>query len=415
MCSTLNIMTTLIDRPAGLAALRRWRDKPVIKVVTGVRRCGKSTLLELFQAELAADGVTLDQIIALNLEDFDLAHLADAAALHAHITERLVDGRMNYVFVDEVHLAAEFERALDSLHLRADVDLYVTGSNAQMLSGELATRLSGRYVEIELQPLSLAEFAAARTGRAEATEDRSPSGLYGNYLRFGGLPLVQELMPDVRAARDYLDGVVSTVLLKDVAVRQSVSNAAMLRDVTAFFFQNVGNLTSLRRVSNALMAASRRPSPNTVESYLTGLVDAYLLYPVERWDVKGLRRLDGPAKYYCVDPGLRASLVGYTGGDAGHVLENIVFLELHRRHGRVRVGQTRGGEIDFIVGEGADLAYYQVAASVHDPTTLARELAPLEAVRDHHPKRLLTLDPEPPTSHGGIIQASVVEWLLETP
>jgi predicted AAA+ superfamily ATPase len=409
----LNVVNELIDRPASLAALRRWRERPVIKVVTGVRRCGKSTLLELFQQELIAGGVAPDHIVSLNLEDFALAHLGEASALHQYITARLAPSGTTYVFIDEVQLVDQFERVVNSLQLRPQADLYVTGSNARMLSGELATLLSGRYVEIELQPLSLAEFAQARRDRAGAAEDLSPAGLYASYLRFGGFPLVQDLIPDLRASQDYLDGIVSTVLLKDVAVRQNVSSAAMLRDVTGFLFQNVGNLTSLRRVSDSLRSAGRSPSPNTVESYLTGLIDAYLLYPVERWDVKGLRRLSGPAKYYCVDPALRASLVGNTGGDIGHVLENLVFLELHRRHGRVRIGHSSGGEIDFLAGEGVDLAYYQVAASVHDPATLARELGPLQAVRDHRPKFLLTLDPEPPATHDGIVQRPVVEWLLE--
>jgi predicted AAA+ superfamily ATPase len=396
----------LIRRDSGLTALRRWRDQPVIKVVTGVRRCGKSTLLELFRRDLRADGVRDDQIVSLNLESLDDAALAsDFRALHDHVVARAAAEGTTYVFIDEVQVVEDFEKAIDSLHLRPGIDLYVTGSNAMMLSGELATRLSGRYVEVPMTPLSFAEYVV---GRGSGTElDR----LYQDFSRWGSFPFVTRLIPDADAVADYLEGILSTVLVKDVMVRQKVANALMLRDVVTFLMGNVGSPTSLRRVANTLASAGRRPSPNTVENYLTGLVDAYVMYPLYAYDVKGLRRLDTPAKYYAVDPGLRAAVVGHRGGDVGHVLENVVFLELRRRHKNLWSGRSGDGEIDFVVQEGAQLTYYQVAATVRDSATLARELAPLQAIRDHHPKYLLTLDQDPPTSHDGIQQRNALDWL----
>jgi predicted AAA+ superfamily ATPase len=401
-------MAVTVDRPNGLAMLRRWRDRPVIKVVTGVRRCGKSTLLDLFRTELIAGGVPEANTAKLSLEDVDNAELAaDHRLLHQWVVSRLAESGTTYVFLDEIQLVDGFEKAVNSLLLRSNVDLYLTGSNASLLSGELATLLAGRYVELPLLPLSFAEFV---DGRRHAP-DSSITALYAEYVRFGEFPFVVNLLPDSAAVRDYLQGLLNTVLLKDVVARKGVSNVAALEDVIRFLMHNIGALTSLRRVSAGLDASGRRPSATTVDSYLDALTKAYLFYPVRRWDLKGLRFLAGPEKYYSVDPGLRAALLGFSGGDTGHVLENVVFLELLRRSLSVRTGAA-GGEIYFVVGEGAETAYYQVAETVRDPSTLQRELAPLADLRDHHPKYLLTLDQAPPVSHNGITQLFCLDWLL---
>ncbi|MDR3359718.1 MAG: ATP-binding protein [Bifidobacteriaceae bacterium] len=404
-------MSLLVDRPLPLAALRRWRDKPIIKVVTGVRRCGKSTLLELFRDELTRTGVAPDQIVHFNLEDLEVQDLAtDHRALHRAVLDRRHPTAKTYVFLDEPQTTPEFELAVDSLHLRPELDLYLTGSNAQMLSGDLATRLAGRHVEIQLTPLSFAEFS---TGwRQRGFKDAEASKIYSEFTRWGSFPFALTLAPDTTAIDDYLDGLVNTILLKDVAVRQRVANAALLRDVVAFLLSNVGSATSLRRVANALTSAGRGPSPNTIESYLSGLVSAYLMYPLEPRDLAGLRHLDAPKKYYAVDPGLRAAVIGRRRPDTGHMLENTVFLELLRRHRHVWSARAGGGEIDFVAAAGDQLIYIQVAATVRDEATLARELAPLAAVPDHHPKLLLTLDEDPPTSHRGIRQLNALDWLL---
>ena len=414
MTNRLDSMEHYIARDAELARLRQWRDKDVFKVVTGVRRCGKSTLLAMFANELAADGVPPDRIVRLNLEDFALAHLlGDPRAFHDHVASLLATSGRSYLFIDEVQLADSFETVVNSLALRFDVDVYLTGSNARMLSSELATRLSGRYTELHLLPLSFGEFAAARLAAGIGGEDLSYPGMYASYLRNGGFPLVQQLIPNPKAAFDYLHGILNTVLVKDVSIRQKVSDAGLLIDVASYLFDNIGNLTSRRRIADTLKSG-RHPSPGTVDSYLDGLVDAFLLYPARRWDVKGLRYLVGPDKYYAVDPGLRNAMVGYSGDDTGHLLENVVYLELRRRHADVRVGASPGGEVDFVVVEGGDSTYYQIAQTVRSADALSRELRPLQAIKDHYPKVLLTADPEPPISHDGVRQLYVLDWLRGT-
>lgn len=412
MFDTLDTMNRLVSREVDLARLRQWRDKAVVKVVTGVRRCGKSTLLAMFADELREQGVPPRQIVSLNMEDLGLAHLLhDISGFHDHLLAQLPSGGRSYLFIDEVQLADSFEAAINSILLQRDVDIYVTGSNAQMLSSDLATRLSGRYVEIHLLPLSFGQFADARRLAGVAGEDLSYPGLYASFVANGGFPFVQELVGNTDAVRDYLDGVINTVLIKDVAVRQKVANVALLADVAAYVFHNVGNLTSLRRIAGAAVSRGRGPSASTVDSYVKGLVDAFLVYPVRRWDIKGLRFLDGPDKYYAVDTGLRNAMVGYHGGDVGHLLENVVYLELRRRYTDVRVGALPSGEIDFVVQQGTDVSYFQVAQTVREPATLARELTPLAAIKDHYSKTLLTMDAEPPISHNGIRQIYILDWL----
>jgi predicted AAA+ superfamily ATPase len=405
-------MGSTIPRDDDLARLRRWRDTDLFKVVTGVRRCGKSTLLDAFAKELASQGVPAERIVTLTTEDLGLAPVwASAQAFHDHVAGLLPPEGRSYLFVDEIQLVDSFEVALNSLALRFDLDIYVTESNAQMLSSNLATRLSGRYVEIHLLPLSFSQFANARQQAELPGEDLSYPGLFASYLRHGGFPLVQQFIASPDTVNDYLEGVVTTVLIKDVSTRQRVANVRLLADVTRYLMHNGGNLTSLRRIADTLGSLGRKPSPSTIDSYLQGLTDAFLLYPVPRWDVRGLRFLEGPQTYYAVDTGLRNQVTGYTGQDTGHLLENLVFLQLRRQYSQVCTGASSGGEIDFVVQQGADVTYYQVAATVRPAETLARELAPLQAVRDHHPKVLLTLDPEPPISHNGIQQWYVVDWL----
>lgn len=401
-----------IVREEDLIRLRRWKDRDIIKVVTGVRRCGKSTLLKMFADELRTQAVPDDTIVELNMEDMALAHLLhDSRAFHDHVAKLLPASAHSYLFVDEVQLVDSFETSINSLALGFDVDIYLTGSNAQMLSSDLATRLSGRYVEIHLLGLSFSEFATARRQLGETGEDLSYPGLFASFVRHGGFPFIQQLIGDPEVVTDYLEGIVNTVLIKDVSVRQKVGNVSLLADVTSYLLHNVGNLTSLRRVADSLTSAGRKPSPSTVDTYLDGLVDAFLLYPLRRWDTKGLKFLTGPEKYYAVDTGLRNAVTGYSGSDSGHLLENIVFLQLRRHHSQVWVGSSPEGEIDFVVSDGADLTYYQVAQTVRDPATLARELAPLQSIKDHHPKALLTMDAEPPIQHNGIRQLYALDWL----
>ncbi|MDR0989844.1 MAG: ATP-binding protein [Propionibacteriaceae bacterium] len=399
-------MDTLIDRPSYLSWLRRWRDHDLIKVVTGVRRCGKSTLFQIFQNELRASGVPDDHIVNINLEDPTTAAITtDYLTFYQHVIDQLPPQGMTYVFVDEVQRLPEFEKAADGLHLRPQVDLYLTGSNANLLSSDLATLLSGRYVELDLLPLSFAEFVSAHpTNLAKAD-------LFQRYLDSGGFPYVTRLGDDTTAISEYLTGLINTILIKDVAIRQKISNASRLSRIVDYMADNIGNLTTLKKISDTLTSLGQKVSQPTVENYLRGLEDAYLLYPGPRFDIRGKRRLEVNQKYYLVDTGLRRALLGRSSPDTGRVLENVVFLQLLRQAKSLYVGKLGSAEVDFVVEYADRTEYVQVCQTVTAPETLARELAPLQAIPDYYPRTLLTLDPGTFT-HAGINQFNIVDWLL---
>lgn len=399
----------MIDRPHYLEQLWRWKDRDVIKVVTGVRRCGKSTLLRLFADELRSSGVSEDQIITINLEQLENEHLLDYHALHHEVLAQLSPQGKNYVFIDEVQNVPDFQKAVDSLYTRENIDLYLTGSNALLLGGTLATLLSGRYIEVPMQPLSFSEYLSAQASASGTTLQRQ----YSRYIENGGFPATADFAEDSLSLHDYLQGILNTILLKDVAQRLNVANTLALDALSTFMFDNIGNLTSIKRISDSLSAQGVKTSPNTVAEYLSGLASSYIFYPVKRYDVRGKRLLKLQEKYYAVDMGMRRMVLGNQIRDTGRILENVVFLELLRREGTVRIGKVGEMEIDFVT-EGPDgVKYYQVSESVIDPLTLKRELAPLQALSDNHPKFLLTLDDSEPVSHEGIRQVYVLDWLLQ--
>ncbi|MDR1237293.1 MAG: ATP-binding protein [Propionibacteriaceae bacterium] len=400
----------LIPRPGPLRWLQDWRDRDVIKVVTGVRRCGKSTILSMFRENLLASGVDPARIVSLNLEN--PAHaplLADYRAFYEQVKAQLAPDGTTYVFIDEIQNADQFERVVDGLFILPEVDLYLTGSSSRLLSGSMATMLTGRYVELRLLPLSFAEYVAAQS---DGQHDPPLRDLFDSYQRRGSFPFVTTLTDDDQV-RQYLEGILSTILLNDVAVSQRVSNVAQLRSVTEFIFANVGNLTSTKRISDAMTSAGRSISRPTVDSYLTGLADSFLILPARRWDIRGKRLLESGEKHYLVDPGMRRAILGAKPADAGHLLENIVYLELLRRPGKVFVGKIGPGEVDFVVEDATGTTYYQVAQDVTDPATLERELASLRAIPGYEQRILLTLDREPPQSYDGIRRLSVLDWLID--
>lgn len=399
-------MENPVPRPSYVEHLRQWRDRDVIKVVTGVRRCGKSTVLELFQNELLRSGVAAEQIVALDFEDPDTPDFGSWREVWKWIKPRLANGRTTYVFLDEVQRVPEFEKLVDGLHARRGIDVYVTGSNAYMLSGELATHLSGRYVEIPMQPLSFREWCNAVGATGDWTRR------YAEYLRFGSFPYVLSLDRDVRLVGDYLDGIYNTVLVKDVLRRKKLSDAALVDRIARFLFDNIGNPTSLRNVANALSAGGLKTNGNTVEGYVEALCDAFLFRKAERYDIRGKEILSGGCKYYAADIGLRYRLSGSREGDSGRILENVVFLELLRRWPNVLVGRQDGREVDFVTRNGDRLHYWQVAETVRDAATREREYAPLLAIRDHHPKTLLTLDEDLPSDRDGIRRINALDFLL---
>ena len=395
----------MINRPTYIEKLEKFRGKRLVKVLTGIRRCGKSTLLELFREKLARGGVRASQFITYNFEDAALRDMMEWGRLHDAIVARLKPGRMNYIFLDEVQLVPGFERMVDSLYIRKDTDIYITGSNAYMLSGELATLLSGRYVEIHVQPLSFAEFVSAQP---------SPDNLarcYRDYVQFGSFPYVQELGRDAGLVRDYLSGIYNTVLMKDVILRRKSVESAVLERVIRFMFDNIGGLVSIKKISDTLTSDGAKTSSHTVEGYLSALTDCYLLRQANRFDIAGRQYLKTGSKYYLADIGLRTFLLGHRPADTGRILENIVYLDLLRRGWQVFVGKSGANEVDFVAQNGGETAYFQVAASVRDEATLRREVRSLEAIRDNHPKLILTLDDDPPSTHNGIRFINALDFL----
>lgn len=404
----------MIKRNTYLSILNGYKNTRLIKVLTGIRRCGKSMLLEAFQEELLEQGIQSGQIHAINFEDMDFSRLCTAEALHAYITGRLLPDRMNYVFLDEVQNVSEFQKAIDSLFIRKNVDLYITGSNAWLLSGELATLLSGRYVEIHVLPLSFSEYLAFTGPKNNpAYGNQEPVRAFARYLQFSSFPFTCELKQDTAMIREYLGGIYNTVILKDVVARKHVADVMMLEDVIRFMFDNIGNLFSTKKISDTMTSAGRKISTHTVETYLSALTDSFILYRCSRFDIKGRQYLKTGDKYYLVDIGLRWYLFGNKGIDRGFILENIVYLELRRRGYAVYVGKAGSTEIDFAALKGDECRYYQVSLTVRDAATLERELLPLRQQKDHFAKVLLTLDEDPPASYDGIQQINVIDWLLQ--
>lgn len=398
----------MIIRETYLNKLNKYRDKKLIKVITGIRRSGKSTLMSLYQQQLMKSGVDANQIISINFEDYDNYDLLESKTLYAYLKEKLIDSSKKfYVFLDEIQQVESFERIMDSLYIRDNVDLYVTGSNAKLLSGELSTLLSGRYVEIMVLPLSFKEYVSA------FDQPINHKALYNKYIQFGSLPYVIDLDDDEDVIKGYLRGVFSTVVLKDIVARKKITDVMMLESVIRFLFDAVGSIISIKKISDSLTSAGRKISSHTVESYISGLVESYVLYPVKRYDVKGKQHLKTLEKYYIADLGLRYLQLGNRGVDLGHLLENVVYFELLRRGYDVYIGKVDAYEIDFIAVSQTETLYYQVALTVKDKETLERELRPLRAVSDHFPKCILTLDDEMEINYDGIRIINAIDFLLD--
>jgi len=396
----------MIERNEYMDQLKRWREKDVIKVVTGIRRCGKSTLLSMFREELKKDGIPEENMISLNLESVEGLDITDYHELLSYFTSRLRPSGMNYIFIDEVQQAEHFERAVDALYIQENCDVYITGSNSKLLSGELATLLSGRYIEIRMQPLSFAEFATAHRGI-------SPERLYPMYLTDSSFPYAS-LLSDSHDIQQYLSGIYDTVILKDITGRGKSFNPALLKKLTRFLFDNIGNPCSAKKIADTLTARGTKTSSPTVENYLNVMQDTFLFYRADRYDVKGKEYLKTGGKYYAADLGLRRTVLGTKPVDAGHILENIVYLELLRRYEEVFIGKAGNKEIDFVAMKNGEPTYYQVAYTLAgNDQTLERELAPFREVKDYYPRILLTMDLQPPVSHDGIRQEYVLDWLLK--
>lgn len=397
----------MIQRKEYLNQLISGREKQIIKVVTGVRRCGKSTLFTLYTDYLKSTGVSEEQIVSINLEDVEHEKLLNYKALYDYVKERLCEDRYTYVFIDEVQNCKSFEKAVNSLFIKPNVDVYITGSNAYMLSGELATLLSGRYITVDMLPLSFKEYCESSSSAGKTIREN-----FNDYLRFGSFPYVAIIERSDTVVIPYLDGIYSTILLKDVAKREGITDVSLLENIIKFVAASVGSPISTKKISDTINSSGRRISVNTVEHYLRALTDSYIFYKVERYDIKGRQHLKTLGKYYLVDSGIRNLLLSTSSSDLGHMIENVVYLELLRRGSKVNIGKLYEKEVDFIASDMNGKTYYQVSASVLDESTLNRELEPLRKIADNYPKILLTLDDiGVGRNFAGIRHLNLLDWL----
>ena len=408
-----------IDRKEYLDFLVKSKDRQIIKVVSGVRRCGKSTLFEIYKDFLLENGVAKNQIISINFEDMDYEELTDYKKLYEYIKSKMIENKRNYIFLDEIQHVDKFEKVVDSLFIKENTDLYITGSNAYFMSSELATLLSGRYIELKMLPLSFKEYYQAKLEyeKLEQKENRISKTLiqyYNEYIVNSSFPYTLQLDSDLKNIHEYLSGIYNSVLLKDIVARLKISDVMRLESVVKYIFDNIGNLTSLSKIANTLTSMGRKTDAKTIEKYIRGLIDSLLVHEVSRYNIKGKEFLSTLSKYYVADLGLRQMILGNRNIDMGHILENVIYLELLRRKGNVYVGQFDKNEIDFVVINSNEIEYYQVALTVLDENTLKRELDAFKNIKDNYPKYLITLDDVMVnTDYDGIKVVNALEWLLE--
>ena len=405
----------MIERKNYLEKLIAWKDEKVIKVVTGIRRCGKSTLLDLYKEYLKKNGVEDGQIVAVNFEDLENEALQDYKALYAYLSDRLCSGKMTYIFLDEIQKVEGFEKVADSLYIKENVDVYMTGSNSWLLSGELATLLSGRYIEIKMLPFSFAEYYESRGG---GDADR----LFADYMANGSFPYIATMDRAKEKTDMYLEGIYNTVIVKDIEERQNrkekdpnkrkVSDISLLKNISKFLASSIGSPVSVKRIADYITSSGRKVSQNTIDDYIDALVQAYVFYQVERYDVEGKQLLKQNGKFYIVDLGLRRYLLPKREYDLGYSLENVVYFELLRRGYEVNVGKMGQTEVDFVAKKDDVIGYYQVTASLTEQMTFEREIRPLKKINDNYPKKILTLDRFTLGNYEGIEVLNAVDWLL---
>ncbi|MDR3313649.1 MAG: ATP-binding protein [Oscillospiraceae bacterium] len=396
------------QRDTYLNRLLEVKDTSLIKVITGVRRCGKSSLLDLLEAHLLAAGVPGNRIIRMNFELLEFDSIREYKALHQAVIDRLPPEGKVYVLLDEVSFVSEWERAVNSLRLHAQLDIYITGSNAYLLASELSTLLAGRYIEIPMLPLSFKEFLDFN----DLHQSGDVQGYFNLYLERGGLPGVTELRAQESAIRQYINGIYHTIILKDVIARNEVRDPALLESVVRYLAGNVGNLVTSKKISDFLTSSGRKTASGTIDNYLRMLENAYVFYRAGRFDVKGKQQLKTQGKYYIVDTGIRGGLVGQRGQDYGFVLENLVYFELLRRGFDVKIGSIGGLEVDFIAQKPEKTLYVQVTATMLSEETQVRELRPLRAIPDYHEKLVLSMDRTPLNDFDGIRNVNLVDFLL---
>lgn len=400
----------MIERKEYLKQLLSWKDQSIIKVLTGIRRCGKSTILKLYQEYLLNNGIDPSQIISINFEELEYEDLQDYKKLYQYIKDRLVENKMMYIFLDEIQNVPSYERVVDSLHVKENIDIYITGSNSYIFSGQLATYLSGRYIEIPILPLSFKEVYNPQTDKEEA---------FQKYIKTGGFPYINQIQLQNEQIDMYLEGIYNTVIVKDIEERinrknsKSVTDIALLKAISKYLSSVVGSPVSIRSITNYFKSNERKTSPNTISNYVEALCESYLYYPVEVMDVSGKEVLKSNKKYYIVDPGIRNYILPKQFYDLGFTIENIVYLELLRRRYNVNIGRSGRTEVDFIAKRNDVYTYIQVTASLVDENTFNREIRPLKQIEDNYEKIILTLDRYTLGNYEGIKVINIVDWLLE--
>ena len=405
----------MVQRKEYINQLLSWKDDRVIKVVTGIRRCGKSTLLAQFQNILREKGIEDEQIISINFEELEYEDLLDYKKLYTFLKERINPNKQNYIFLDEIQRVESYEKVVDSLYVKEYIDIYIAGSNSYMLSGDLATLLTGRYVEIKMLPLSFKEFSEARGDAFEKA--------FSEYLAVGGLPYIASMDQNTEKLNTYLEGIYNTVIIKDIEERQSrkesdpskrrVSNIALLKSIAKFLASVVGSPISIRSVTDYLISNGRKVSPNTVDNYIEALCESFVFYEVERFDIAGKELLKTNKKYYMVDLGLRNYILPKRTYDLGFSIENIVYFELLRRGYQVNIGKLGDTEVDFVARKNDEIKYYQVTADMTAESTFTREMRSLKAINDNYEKIVLTLDRFTLGNYEGIKVINVLDWLLD--
>lgn len=405
----------MVERKEYLDQLWAWKDDKQIKVVTGIRRCGKSVLLEQYRQKLLNDGVMPEQIISINFEDLDYDSLKDYMELYRYIKERLCADRMTYIFLDEIQNVPSFEKVVDSLYIKDNIDIYITGSNAYMLSSELATMLSGRYIEIRMLPLSFKEYVALTNMPKDAA--------FAEFMKTGSIPYVAAMNRTDEKVDQYLEGIYNTVIVKDIEQRQArreresgsrkISDIALLKNIARYLASVIGSPVAIKGITDYLISTGRKVSQNTVSDYVEALTEAFIFYPVERYDIVGKKLLQINKKYYMVDMGLRNHILPRKRYDLGFTIENIVYLELQRRGSIVNIGKCGSAEVDFVAQKQSVITYYQVTADMTAEETFEREMRPLRSIHDNYEKIVLTLDRFSLGNYDGIKVINVIDWLLE--
>lgn len=403
----------LIERTEYLRELIGWKDEQVIKVVTGIRRCGKSTLMLQYQAYLKAQGISEHQIFSVNFEELEYEELLDYRKLYAYLKERLAENQTTYIFLDEIQKVPHFEKVVDSLYVKEGIDLYITGSNAYMLSSDLATLLTGRYVEIKMLPLSFAEYQTLTKLDAQSA--------FADYLKNGGMPYVATMNRTDEKVDMYLEGIYNTVIVRDIEDRQArqerdpskrrITDIALLKTIARYLASVIGSPVSIKSITDYLTSNGRKISPNTVNDYVEALVQSFIFYPVDRFDIAGKQLLKANRKFYMVDLGIRNHILPRRNYDFGFSIENVVYFELLRRGYRVSMGKQGNTEVDFVAEKQGVYTYVQVTADMTAEETFEREMRPLRSIQDNYEKIVLTMDKNTPGNYEGIRVLHLLEWL----